>query len=210
MNIQTTNVYNANMLTPEQIAENYEEYVNLLKRVGDARQTQIESLLNHFEERLALCPGTNSLSYHHCYPGGLVQHSLEVLKLCNRQAQAANVKVDKQALIFSCLFHDLGKVGDPWQDYYVPQTNDFYRQKGNLYEYNSKIQFMEHEHRSLFNLQYFNVPMSSEEFLAILLHNGAVKPANQPYTFGQPTLALLVHQADMMSALLSKKETASE
>jgi hypothetical protein len=199
-------VYCIYMLTPEQIAENYEEFASLLERTGDDRQPQIKELLSCFEERLAMCPASNNVGFHHCYPGGLVKHSLDVLKLCNRQAQAANIKLDKQSMIFVCLLHDLGKVGDPWEDYYIPQTSDYWRQKGNLYEYNGKLQFMDHEHRSIFNLQHFGVRMTSDEFLAILLHNGMTKDANHKYTFSQPPLALMVHQADMLSAFLAKSE----
>jgi hypothetical protein len=194
------------MLTPEQITENYEEYVSLLKKTGDHRQQQIDNLLSCFEERLALCPASHCIENHGCFPGGLVQHSLRVLKMCNRLAQASGFKLDKQSMIFACLFHDLGKVGDTQEDHYITQTNDWWRQKGNLYEINPKLQWMNHEHRSIYNLQHFNVPMTSDEFLAIMLHNGLIKDANKEYMFKEPILAILVHQADLLAVRSEKSE----
>jgi putative nucleotidyltransferase with HDIG domain len=187
------------MFTPEQIQENYEQFVELTKRAGDDRQEQIGKLLAHFEERLALCPASHYTEYHNCFPGGLIDHSLRVLKLCNRLAKAAETQLNKESMIFCCLFHDLGKLGDPEHEYYLPQMNDYNRNKGYLYEYSKDIIFMEHAHRSIFNLQYFNIPMTTDEFVAILIHDGPNLPANEKYSMRERTLSLLVHQADRLS-----------
>jgi hypothetical protein len=156
---------------------------------------------------LAVCPASAKTHFHNCFPGGLVEHSLRVLKNCNRLAQVykGDVEIDQQELIFSCLFHDIGKVGDLDNERYVPQTSDWHAKQGNLYEYNPKMTFLTTPHMGLYILQAFGVKMTTNEWKSLLLNDGMYAEANHDYKLKEDFLPLLVHQADVMATLTEKK-----
>ena len=88
-------------------------------------------------ERLAVCPASTRDSHHSAFPGGLVDHSLRVLANALKITKAFGWELPKDSLIIGCLFHDLGKVGDVENDYYVPQDSDWHRNKlGEFYKIN--------------------------------------------------------------------------
>ena len=104
------------------------------------------------------------------------------------------------------LFHDLGKVGNRvGDDQYIPQESKWHKDKGMLYEFNKDLVYMEHSQRSLFLLQEFGIKLTEDEYLAILLHNGIAFESNKMYLHQQPTLSLLLHQADMLAVRQEKE-----
>lgn len=190
-------------ISPEKIAENFEKFEALCKRLGD-RSENVLKMVEHLGERLALCPASARVEHHSCFPGGLVDHSLRVLTNAGRLAKAHGCDFPLESLIISCLFHDLGKVGDENEDYYVVQKSDWHRDKGMLYDYNDKISYMSVPHRSVYLLQKFEVKLSQEEYLAILLNDGQYIEANKPYAMREPLLSMVVHQADAFSTMWEK------
>jgi hypothetical protein len=194
------------MLSEEQLIQNYEKYKSLLLQTGDHRSAQIEALIDHFGNRFVLCPASSKKQLHAAYPGGLIDHSLRVLKNATRMIKVApDVYGDlsDESVVFATLFHDLGKLGDLENERYFVQDNDYYRKKGNVYELNQELS-MTVPHASLFLLQHFGVHMSYDEFEAILLNDGTVTPDGQEYSMREKSLTLLVHQADRLSCQQEK------
>lgn len=192
-------------LSAEEIEKNYETFVRLCDTLGD-RAPAVKKLIDHFGDRLAICPASAKISYHCCFVGGLVCHSLRVLANAMKLAKTYNEDLPKESIIISCLFHDIGKLGTLDDDYYVDQTNDYYRKIGNMYEYNKQIQYMNTSHRTLYLLQHFGIHLSSDEFLAILLCDGLSSEEMKSYTLHEPTLATIVHQADYWATISEKNE----
>lgn len=190
-------------ISPEKIKENIDKFESLCKRLGD-RSENVLKMVDHLGERLALCPASARVEHHSCFPGGLVDHSLRVLTNAGKLAKTHGCEFPLDSLIISCLFHDLGKVGDETDDYYVPQKSDWHRDKGMLYEYNESIAYMSVPHRSTWLLQQFDVRLSKEEYLAILLNDGQYVEANKSYAMREPMLSMIVHQADAFSTLWEK------
>jgi hypothetical protein len=190
-------------ISPEKITENFEKLESLCKRLGD-RSENVLKMVEHLGERLALCPASARVEHHSCFPGGLVDHSLRVLTNAGKLAKAHGCDFPLESLIISCLFHDLGKVGDENEDYYVVQKSDWHRDKGVLYDYNDKIPYMSVPHRSVYLLQKFDVKLTQDEFLAILLNDGQYIEANKPYAMREPLLSMIVHQADAFSTMWEK------
>lgn len=195
------------MLTPEEIGENYEKFYNYAMQTGEHRVDALKKFFLHFEERLALCPASSKKQFHNCFAGGLVEHSLRVLKNCNKLAQVFkdSVPISKESMIFACLFHDIGKIGSLDHERYIPQTSDWHLKQGNLYEWNNKMQFMTVSHGGLFLMQHFGVHMTFDEFQAILLNDGPVLEENKAYCMKETNLALLVHQADRLACEMEKR-----
>ncbi len=52
-----------------------------------------------------------SATYHGAYPGGLLEHSVNVALLCDATCALYGARVDRDLLIAAALVHDLGKVG---------------------------------------------------------------------------------------------------
>lgn len=60
-----------------------------------------------FAEALRRCPGAESK--HHCYPGGLLAHTLEVLEIC-RLMLDLHPELKGDLLLAGALLHDVGKL----------------------------------------------------------------------------------------------------
>lgn len=189
------------MLSEEQIVANWEKYSSLLLQTGEHRAEQIQALLDHLGDRLLMCPASSKRDYHNCFVGGLVDHSLRVLKNCTRLMKVSPDvfgDIPEESVVFAALVHDLGKVGDLENDRYLPQTNNYYREKGNLFEHNKAV-VPNNVHASLFLLQHFGVKMSYPEFEAILLNDGSVTDDGRMYCMKETPLALLVMTADRLA-----------
>lgn len=193
------------MLSEEQLIQNYEKYKSLLLQTGDHRSAQIEALIDHFGNRFVLCPASSKKQLHAAYPGGLIDHSLRVLKNATRMikvAQDVYSDIPEESVVFATLFHDLGKLGSLDEERYLVQDNDYYRKKGNVYELNYELPAT--REMSLFLLQHFGVQMTYPEWEAILLNDGQGVEANRSYSMNETALALLVHQADRLSCQQEK------
>lgn len=197
------------MLSEEQIVANWEKYSNLLLQTGEHRSEQLQAMLDHLGDRLVMCPASSKRDYHNCFVGGLVDHSLRVLKNCTRLMKVAPDVyggIPEESVVFAALLHDLGKVGTLDEDRYLPQTNDYYKSRGNLFEVNSKVT-TKNVHSSLFLLQHFGVKMTYDEFEAILLNDGPVTEDGREYCMRETPLALLIQQADRLSCEQEKNSS---
>lgn len=192
------------MLTPEQIVENYNKFEALAMKTGEHRQEALKEFFDKMGERLAMCPASSKVEFHNCFAGGLVEHSLRVLQNAIKLAKAMDIKVNQEELIFACLFHDIGKLGDLDHERYLEQDDDYWRKRGNLYKVNQKMRFMTVPHNSTFLLQHFGVKASYDETMAILLNDGHFDVVNEPYKMKEPDLAIVVHQADLVSTRWEK------
>ena len=105
-------------------------------------------------------------------------------------------KISKESLIVSALFHDIGKIGDFEHEYYLPQDSSWHIERGMMYKHNDKIQYMTSADRGLYLLQAFDVKLCADEWLAIKLNDGHEAEENRPYRMKEPTLAVVIHQAD--------------
>lgn len=194
-------------LTPELIEQNYNKFVSFAMKTGEHRIDALKMFFAHFEERLALCPASSRTYYHLAVPGGLVDHSLRVMKNCNRlmQVYKENVDFSQEEMIMSCLFHDIGKLGDVDNERYVAQTNDWKVKQGQVYDYNPLLKYMTTSQMGLFLMQHFEIKLSYNEYMSILLNDGPIVEENRTYAMKEPLLAILVHQADRMACEQEKK-----
>ena len=62
-------------LSIEEIEKNWSIFEKLCSRLSD---DNISNLLNELGERISTCPSSAKLDQYQAYPGGLVQHSLDV------------------------------------------------------------------------------------------------------------------------------------
>lgn len=190
----------------QRIESNWKQFEKWCDQLGD-RKDAVKGMIDHFAERACMAPASSRVEYHNCFPGGFVDHSLRVLKYTVELAATFKTKVSRETLILSALFHDWGKIGTLEDDYYLRQESDWHRKRGQLYVNNSKIK-MSNAQLGLFNLSQFNIKLSEEEYMAILLNDGQYAEENKRYGMKEPKLALLVHFADRWSTQCEKSRTS--
>lgn len=191
-------------LTAEEISQNWIKFTGLLEKLGDRAEPALD-LANTFGERLCCAPASARTSFHNCFPGGLVEHSLTVLKNGFKLCKAFDWDVSKESLIIGCLFHDLGKVGDVNNDYYIPNDSQWHIDKlGELYKINEEIDYMTVPDRGIFLCQHFGLKLTRDETLAIKLNDGFILNENKNYCLKEPLLAHVVMTADYIATMQEK------
>lgn len=201
-------------LTAEQIQENWEQFISYIDiYILEPRKTNLKNFYEKYAERIMLMPAAHKKEYHNAFPGGYIEH-------VNRVIQAAlefdkvwtKFGVDKnyttEELVFSAMNHDLGKMGDEKNEAYIPQTDQWRKEKlGEDYKFNDALEFMSVPDRGLFLLNQHGISYSKNEFLAIKLHDGLYDESNKPYlvtwlpeTKPRTSLIYIIHQADLMAA----------
>jgi hypothetical protein len=114
----------------------------------------------------------------------------------------------KEELVFAALNHDLGKIGSEEEESYVPQTDNWRREKlGEDYMFNTKVPFASVPDRGLFFLQSYGIQYSFNEMVAIQTHDGLYDEGNKKYLMAympeqrpRTSLPFIIHQADLMAA----------
>jgi hypothetical protein len=202
-------------LTAEQIQDNWGSFLSIIdSHIPGTRGSQLKSFYEQYAERIMLMPASHKKEYHNAFPGGYVDHVLRVVQCALKLHQVwEEMGVDTstytiEELVFAALNHDLGKVGDEQNESYVPQTDQWRKEKlGEDYTFNNKLAFASVPDRGLFLLQQHGVVYSFNEMIAIQTHDGLYDEGNKKYLMTwspeqKPRTALpfIVHQADLMAA----------
>jgi hypothetical protein len=210
-------------LTAEQIQENYKKLIKVIEdNFINERRDNLLKMYEFFEDRMLMAPASGLVHYHNAFPGGYVDHVLRVvegaLNLYNLwESMESTFNYSKEELVFSALNHDLGKIGDLDNDYYVPETNEWQiKNRGIVYMPNKHITNMSIPDRSLWLLQHFNIKYSQNEMIAIMIHDGMYDEANAKYfkTWGpektlKVNLPILLHHADHMASRIEYEKWKS-
>jgi len=202
-------------LTAEQIQSNWEKFIGYIEDyIQSPRKEKLIEFYKKFEDRIILMPAAHKKEYHNAFPGGYVDHVNRVITgALHLHTLWGKMGVDQttytiEELVFSALNHDLGKMGDEENDSYVPQTDEWRRNKlGEDYMFNTKIPFASVPDRGLFLLQSHGIQYSFNEMITIQTHDGLYDEGNKKYlmTFmpeqkPRTSLPFIVHQADLMAA----------
>lgn len=177
-----------------------------------------EALISLYEKKASVictAPASSHTDRHRCMPGGYIDHinrvvgcALELYKTWGKLgANQSNYTIEE--LVFAALNHDLGKIGSSTAEYYIENDSKWHVEKGQHYKLNADLQFMKVPDRSLFLLQEHNIPVTENEYLAIMLHDGLYSKGNESYymatsyNYGLRTdLPILLHHADHLATLV--------
>jgi len=84
-----------------------------MKEAGSVKNPHLKKLLDSFFKDKKFfkefCNAAGGKLWHHAYIGGLMEHSLSVVKLCKKAAEIYET-VDGDLLITGAILHDIGKV----------------------------------------------------------------------------------------------------
>lgn len=201
--------YMSRTLDPEHALKNRATVFKLIDKLSEPRRKLVIDMLEgDIGSVYFTAPASSRKEFHGCFPGGLCQHSLNVVSNLKLLSETLCPKqYDNATLIFVGLFHDLGKVGDGVEEYYLPNQSDWHRNKGMLYEINKSCVYMPTSERGLYILQKHGIELSSDEYLSIRLNDGQYDDTNKSYRMKEPPLSILVHFADRWS---TEQEKSSE
>ena len=201
------------MLEAEQISKNYEKHLKIIDTYIGDRKDSILAMLKHMEETYIMAPASGKTWYHNAFAGGYVDHVNRVVQYAVEQSRlyekmGGTLDYTEEQLVFSALFHDLGKMGDGDRPNYIPQTDKWRQDKlSEMYTYNPDLDFMLIPDRSLFILQKFGVKVDQKEFLGISCHDGVFDKANEAYFFSnvessrqKTALISVLHSADFLAS----------
>ena len=202
-------------LSAEQIQSNWEVFLsNIEKYITGERKQKLLDFYKQYEERIILMPAAHKKEYHNAFPGGYVEHVNRVVEASLKLYDVwAEFEMDRstftiEELVFSALNHDLGKMGDEENASYIPQTDQWRKDKlGEDYMFNTKVPFASVPDRGLFLLQSHGIQYTFNEMLAIQTHDGLYDEGNKKYLFAfmpeqkpRTSLPFILHQADLLAA----------
>jgi hypothetical protein len=202
-------------LTAEQIQDNWYQLMSFIEEhISSPRKEKLIEFYEKYSERLMLMPAAHKKEYHNAFPGGYVEHVLRVIRCALKQAELWNDEgadmstFTVEELVFSALNHDLGKMGSEEEESYIPQTDNWRKEKlGEDYMFNTKVPFASVPDRGLFLLQSHNIQYTFNEMIAIQTHDGLYDEANKKYLLSfmpeqkpRTSLPFILHQADLMAA----------
>ncbi|HUX06892.1 MAG TPA: HD domain-containing protein [Acidobacteriota bacterium] len=175
----------------------------LLDAVALIRQPKLRELLDSilgekdFAESFRRCPAAKS--YHHVFRGGLLEHTLSIVKLCAAVA-AHYALLDRDMLIAGAVLHDIGKVEELRYD------RDFdYTDEGQLVGH--IVMAASSLDRRMRELQFDN-SLRAKVLHLIVSHHGEEQ-------FGSPRKpmtpeALALHYLDMLDSRMEMARAALE
>lgn len=201
-------------LSAEQIQKNWEKHLKIVDTfITGERKEQLKALYNSLMEEMILAPASGKPSFHNAFPGGYIDHVNRVVHCALKtkalwEEMGTQIDFTDEELVFAALNHDLGKIGFQGQPNYIPQTDQWRKEKlQELYTINKELSFMLIQDRSMFILQQHGIKMSEKEFLAIKLHDGLYDDVNKPYYMSfnpdsklRTNLVYILHQADFLAS----------
>lgn len=201
------------MLQAEQILAGIETHKKIVDHYITDRKEAVLSMIDSIGEDYIMAPASGKTWYHNAFPGGYVDHVNRVVKYAVKQMKLYEemgglIDFTAEELVFSALFHDLGKIGDGNKPNYLQQTDKWRQDKlQEMYTPNPDLDFMLIPDRSLFLLQQFGIKVSQKEFLAIKLHDGVFEEGNKPYFFSnnpnsrmKTSIVNILHSADFLAS----------
>ena len=211
-------------LTEKQILDNWNKLMKLIEDTFDGeRKEKLLEMYKYFENRMVTAPASGKAAYHNAMVGGYVEHVLHVtdcaLKIKNLwESERAMINFTDEELIFAAMHHDLGKVGDLDNDYYIPQDSEWHRKnRGDIFKHNPSLQYMTVTDRAIFILNHFGIKMSQWEYIGLRLTDGMYEEANKSYYMSynpdwslKSNIAYILHQADMMATHIEFDEWQRE
>jgi len=157
-------------------------------------------------------PASGSTKYHGAWPGGLLAHTWAVIEggLAIEQTLRSfrpgvdpnNTLALTRSIIKAGFLHDLGKIGDGRNPYYIDQDNEWRRDKlGEVYTIERDLNVMPYlpvPQRAVWLASQHGVNLTQEEVQAIIASDGPGTPQGKQIimTFLETPLTMIIHFAD--------------
>ncbi len=178
-----------------------ELYQNLLLLIESINDELLKILLNSFfvdDDKFIqkFVDSPAAMKIHHAYKGGLLEHTLEVAKLCNSLSLQYKDEINRDLLISGAILHDIGKI----REYMVTSSGIDRTNEGELVGHIAIGCEMLFE--KINKIDNFPKYLSNELKHLLLSHHGEME-------WGSPVLpktneAILLHMADNSDAKIAQ------
>ena len=208
--------------TEQELTANYDRFIGLIKKYFTGER--LEKLLHMYSEKelginLTLSAASGSKHYHNAYVGGYIDHIFNVCKNTLKMRdlfvmQGGVIDFTEEELIFTCLHHDLGKLGTKGELHYLPNDSEWHvKNYGTLFKRNDDITYMSLTDRTFFTLNHYGIQYNEIEYFGIKLTDGMFDEDNQKYLTGHDSkkapkykLPYIMHWADWMSTVIERQD----
>lgn len=181
---------------------NYEDIIkSSLLKTGREGVIDLISYMREIGFFTAPCSGGN----HLCKPGGLAEHSVNVMwtaeKLSISLLGGKNITEEiRSSIVIASLLHDLGKCGDYEKSLYVPNVLKSGKVSDKKpFMRNKELSNVPHAVRSIKIATLF-IDLTEDEEWAILTHDGLYDFMKYEMIGHETWLSMLIHWADMWSS----------
>lgn len=202
-------------LDENKIKEDYDRFMSLIEE--DPRSENLKRMYEDLDQELAEAPAAAVQHHHNAFPGGYLDHVLRVYDISVEMTKTfhafeGELNFTSQELQFATLHHDLGKLGEPGEPYYVEQDSDWHRKTlGQNYKYNNTIQYMSVTDRAHYMLQQYDIKITKNEWLGIHLSDGMYEDSNKSYLKNnmypypmKTNIPYIVHVSDYLAMVVEK------
>jgi hypothetical protein len=184
------------MMNERELTELWTSYAKLAEKITD-HGDGINRMVGDLAERILMCPAEPRNDSPGCEPGGLIQQAITVAKGMKRLNDGFNMGTTTESILLVGLFHEIGKIGNFDEPYFVPEEEGWRREKlGAFYKPNERLGRMTIPERSLVLLNHYGVKLTEEEFMAI---RGPSRPPDWVESrlapTAEPTLTILLRSA---------------
>lgn len=189
-------------LTENEIEENWSKFEGELEKL-DA--SGLPSFLGLFGQRLAECPASAAADLHNSFVGGLLDHSLRVLRNARRVMKFSPQicsEVSASDITLAALLHDVGKVGSKTEEKFILNTDNYKLQRGWNYQYNPKCPQLPSGTASIALLMESGVTLPASVVEAILQLEPSGKTSDNYYKLSPLSFIL---QTAKITAILEEK-----
>jgi len=208
--------------TEEQLEANYNRFIEAIKKVFSGER--LDKLLHMYSPEelgteLAMAPASGKLNFHSAYPGGYIDHVMNVATNAYKikkmfESGGGHINFTDEELLFAAFHHDLGKLGDGKEPYYLPQTSEWHQtNRKEYFTHNPKLQYFDVTDRAFWLLNQYGIKYTQKEQLGIHLADGLYNEATKKYWMGynedfqlKTDLPHILHWADHMSTRIENSE----
>jgi hypothetical protein len=176
------------------------DYKAYMEKIGN--RPGVKELAAYLEKH-GLFKAPASTKYHLCIEGGLLIHSVNVVKLALELKEKIMPDKSEESIILCALFHDAHKVTDGFGHNTYDKNNSATQDK-QPYFWNTKQLGFGGGHKSALIISKF-VDLTQDELQAIAYHDGPFVPAWDDIKSDPYPLTLLIHYADMWSTWVVEK-----
>jgi 3'-5' exoribonuclease len=169
----------------------FDDFKNVVQTIEDSYLKKLLELLSEdlsLMERFKRAPGGKL--WHHAKIGGLLEHTLKVVSICEKAAQMYDL-VDRDLLITGALVHDIGKVSSYSADGFFDYTDEG-RLLGHIVSGDELID------RTIQKIPGFPRDLALKLKHLILSHQGQLEQASP--VVPQTIEAIILHYADELDA----------
>ena len=184
------------MMNERELTDLWTAYTKLTDKIT-GHGGGIAQMLEALGDRILMCPAEPRNDSPGCEPGGLIRQAIAVAKGMKRVNDTFEMGVTTESILVVGLLHEIGKVGNLDEPYFLPEVESWRREKlGAFYKPNERLGRTTIPERSLFLLQHFGVKLAEEEFMAI---RGPSRPPDWVESrlapTAEPTLTILLRSA---------------